>query len=370
MISTEDSSHSTSNFDAIIIGSGHNGLGLACYLSKTGLNVLVCEAESKVGGYLKTEEVIPGYKHSLHAINIGTFPPFYNDFDLTKYGTRLVKQDVELGLIMDKRGLVIHNELPKVNFKNFSKFSEKDAKTLETIHTKFHATWLKEYYSPPITQEERGVGLEKEDRIEWIRMCSMSPRELIDELFESEMVRLFSALRVMEENIEGYILVSNRTKDEYQGTADYLFKVLTDPRYVVPEGGSVELALGLSRIVAAYGGSILTDAPVDSIIIRNGRAVGVRLTDGRMFNARKLVACNVDIFMALKLIGEDNLDSKLVREIHSVKLPDYGKFDLHIASLEPPKYSDIDDQEINRSLNVFVGYDGMDDIDIHADEVP
>ena len=81
-------------FDAIVVGSGHNGLGMACYLGKSGLKVLVCEALPVVGGYLNTEEPIPGYKHSMHAITLGTYPPFYRDFDLAHYGVKLIKTEV------------------------------------------------------------------------------------------------------------------------------------------------------------------------------------------------------------------------------------------------------------------------------------
>ena len=43
------------NYDAIVIGAGHNGLTCACYLARSGLKVLVLEQSHAVGGMTITE---------------------------------------------------------------------------------------------------------------------------------------------------------------------------------------------------------------------------------------------------------------------------------------------------------------------------
>ncbi len=53
------------DFDAIIIGAGHNGLPAAGYLGKAGLRTLVLERRSDVGGAAVTEEFHPGYRNSI-----------------------------------------------------------------------------------------------------------------------------------------------------------------------------------------------------------------------------------------------------------------------------------------------------------------
>ena len=52
------------NYDAIIIGAGHNGLVAAAYLAKAGRRVLVLEKRDQVGGAAVTEEIFPGFKVS------------------------------------------------------------------------------------------------------------------------------------------------------------------------------------------------------------------------------------------------------------------------------------------------------------------
>src|ERR1700738_2084101 len=49
-------------YDAIVIGAGHNGLVTACYLARAGRKVLVLERRHVIGGACVTEEVFPGYK--------------------------------------------------------------------------------------------------------------------------------------------------------------------------------------------------------------------------------------------------------------------------------------------------------------------
>ncbi|HSF00627.1 MAG TPA: FAD-dependent oxidoreductase [Nitrososphaeraceae archaeon] len=49
------------NYDAIVIGAGHNGLTCACYLAKASLKVLVLEEYHTIGGMTITEEItLPG----------------------------------------------------------------------------------------------------------------------------------------------------------------------------------------------------------------------------------------------------------------------------------------------------------------------
>ena len=75
-------------YDFVIIGAGHNGLSLGCYLATTGHSVLLLERRGEFGGGLSTEEVtLPGFYHNLHSNFHGAIPffPPYEDFELVGY---------------------------------------------------------------------------------------------------------------------------------------------------------------------------------------------------------------------------------------------------------------------------------------------
>ena len=81
-------------YDAIIIGGGHNGLVTACYLAKAGWKVLVLERRYVVGGACVTEEVFPGFKVSTAAYVNSLFrPEIIRDLRLGEYGFEAIERN-------------------------------------------------------------------------------------------------------------------------------------------------------------------------------------------------------------------------------------------------------------------------------------
>ena len=72
------------DFDAIIIGAGHNGLTAANYLAMGGLKVCVLERRHIVGGAAVTEEFHPGYRNSIASYVVSLLrPEVVNELKLT-----------------------------------------------------------------------------------------------------------------------------------------------------------------------------------------------------------------------------------------------------------------------------------------------
>src|SRR5690349_17379283 len=64
----------TMNYDAVVIGAGHNGLAAAVELAGKGWSIAVVEAKDEPGGAVKTREVtLPGFRHDLCAMNLSMF---------------------------------------------------------------------------------------------------------------------------------------------------------------------------------------------------------------------------------------------------------------------------------------------------------
>ena len=63
------------NYDAIVIGAGHNGLTNAAFLAKAGLRVLVVEKNDYIGGATVSRELHEGWKYSNGASVCSLFRP-------------------------------------------------------------------------------------------------------------------------------------------------------------------------------------------------------------------------------------------------------------------------------------------------------
>jgi phytoene dehydrogenase-like protein len=84
-------------YDAVVIGSGPNGLSAAITMQKAGLSVLLIEAKDKIGGGMRTEEfTLPGFHHdicsAIHPLGLGS--PFFNSLPLNKLGVEWVNPPI------------------------------------------------------------------------------------------------------------------------------------------------------------------------------------------------------------------------------------------------------------------------------------
>ncbi len=88
-----------SAYDAVIIGSGPNGLAAGICLARENLSVLIVEAGETVGGGARTAELtLPGFAHdvcsAIHPLTVGS--PFFNSLPLEKFGLEYIEPPVQL----------------------------------------------------------------------------------------------------------------------------------------------------------------------------------------------------------------------------------------------------------------------------------
>jgi phytoene dehydrogenase-like protein len=90
-------------FDAVVVGSGPNGLAAAITLAREGLGVLVLEAADTVGGGTRSAELtVPGYLHDVCStvVAMALASPFLAGFDLERLGVELVHPEAPLGHLL------------------------------------------------------------------------------------------------------------------------------------------------------------------------------------------------------------------------------------------------------------------------------
>ncbi len=83
----------TRDYDAVVVGSGPNGLAAAITMQQAGLSVLLIEGKDTIGGGLRTAELtLPGFKHdvcsAIHPLAISS--PFFKSLPLADYGLEFI----------------------------------------------------------------------------------------------------------------------------------------------------------------------------------------------------------------------------------------------------------------------------------------
>ncbi|MCP5116339.1 MAG: NAD(P)/FAD-dependent oxidoreductase, partial [bacterium] len=118
----------TTEYDAIIVGGGHNGLVTAAYLAQAGWKTLVLERREMVGGCAVTEEIWPGYKVSTGAYLSSLLEErIVRELELERFGYQVDAKDPSFfSPFPDGRWLYFWGDERKT-LEEVAKFSKKDA---------------------------------------------------------------------------------------------------------------------------------------------------------------------------------------------------------------------------------------------------
>ena len=86
------------DYDAVVVGSGPNGLAAAIYLQQNGLSVLILEGKATIGGGLRTAELtLPGYRHDIcsavHPLAVAS--PFFETLPLGDFGLQFIYPEID-----------------------------------------------------------------------------------------------------------------------------------------------------------------------------------------------------------------------------------------------------------------------------------
>ena len=355
-------SSASPNFDFVIVGGGTNGLSCAAYLAKEGYSTLVLERQKYLGGGAITIDnfTIPGFRHDIFAtsINIWRAGAIQQDLELEKYGYRDVSPDPVASTPFKKSGkaISIYRDLDST-LKTISRFSSKDAERFKEIYNFYlesREILLGSLSSSPVPLSSMMSALEQSDTgLDFLQFSYMSSRDWLEENFESEEMRAFLALwgsnhlPLSPEDAGGAILVL-----VFAG-------LLQDRGAGVPIGGMVSLVESLRRYVEAHGGKILTGEEVVEILVRDGRAVGVRTRTGKIIESRTgVIASTEPKSLFLELVPERALDQSFRKKVRSFRYSKVTQVMIH-AALD--QWLDYRPKEIQSSGLVQIG-ESLDEI--------
>ena len=297
----------TTNYDAIIVGAGHNGLVTACYLARVGWKVLVLERRYIVGGACVTEETFPGFKVSTAAYVNSLFrKEIIQDLRLESYGLKILERNPSsFTPFPDGRHLLLGPD-PTVNHQQIAKFSLRDANAYPAYEAMLErmATVLEPLLtmSPPnlVTPGLRdlwtlyrtgkpfqALGPAMSEAFE---ILTAPARQILDRWFESEALKATLATDAV---------IGAMASPSTPGTAYVLFHhVMGETNgkrgvwgYV--QGGMGGITQSLASAARDLKVEIRCEAEVVKILVRDGTVQGVALANGEECNA-PVIASNAD----------------------------------------------------------------------------
>lgn len=325
-------------YDAVVIGAGHNGLTCACYLARAGLKVLALDQYHTVGGMATTEEItLPGFESDLHAFGyqFANLSPVPQELDLSAYGFELIWPEINYSHVFPDGDIISMYRSIDDTVRSIERYSKKDGATWRRLLEQFIkqkdliAEWMN---STPASLADSTTQLSQMPHgMDEYRFQFQSLRSWANEEFEREESRLFVGTFACHAGIG---------PDDAGGAhLAWLFASLIQALgNRVVKGGMHRLPLALAEYLRAKGGQIRTGARVNKIVVKNRRAVAIRLADGEEIGISRLVASNTDPRQVIvDFLGEECVGSELIQKIQRYEWGD-AYFVVYLALDGPLDY--------------------------------
>jgi phytoene dehydrogenase-like protein len=322
----------STHYNAVIIGAGHNGLVAAAYLAKRGKKVLVLERRDIVGGQVVSESFGDGFVvDSLHAG--GTLcPEIVRDLKLASFGLPVESARFPFISLQAETDHLVLDADPAKAAASIRRFSEKDAanwppflafmkKASRFIH-KANATIMPRL--PRDFKLGEGMGLAElgldlrrmggKDMMQVIRGIPMTAEEFVDEWFESEAVKA----AVASLGIHGFTLGVMGAGTGY--TLMHNWANRGGMSHVPVQGGVGKISDALAGAAKAFGGEIRTGAEVKGIEVDTYTCRGIVLANGEEILADMVISAADPKRTFLSLVGPMNLPPEFVWHVQSIKM--------------------------------------------------
>ena len=339
-------------YDAIIVGGGHNGLVCACYLAEKGLTVRVLERRAIVGGAAVTEEFHPGFRNSSASYTVSLLnPKIIRDLKLAQHGLKIVERPFSNFLPLSDREYIRVGGGLAATQAEVGRFSRRDADNLPAYYTMLDrvASVLKDLLleTPPnvgggiadMLQAwkvgRRFKSLDMAARRDVLDLFTKSAGDVLDRYFESDPLKACFGFDSVVGNFaspytpgSAYVLL-HHVFGEVNGKPGIWGHAI---------GGMGAITKAMANEAAARGVEVSLDTEVTRVEVVNGRAHGVMLADGTRIIAKRVVSN-----LHPKLLFQTLLPAAVVPAEFGQRIAAYksgsGTFRMNVALSELPRFN-------------------------------
>ena len=348
-----------SQYDCVIIGAGHNGLICAALLARAGRSVLILEAGAQVGGAAITREFAPGFKVSAGAHLLHLMPAdLLRSLKLESHGLKWAGQRLPTTALRAgapplsishgaaAEGLSVADSAAYGAYlERMQRFAAAIAPVFSHMPPRLGSTaWSDRLSLLRMAWQIRKLG--RSDMRELLRIGGMNVHDLLEENFESEMLK--GAL--------GFdaVLGANFGPRSPGTVLTLLYRLAAESAagntgLSQPQGGMGALCDALAKAAGAAGAVIRTGTTVARIVVEADRACGVVLQSGERIAARQVISNADPKTTFLKLLGTSHLDAGFVRRVNHIRCRGLAA-KLHLALNRLPPFVAVSEAALRGRL--------------------
>jgi len=317
-------------YQVAIVGGGHNGLVAAAYCARAGLQTIVLERRPVIGGATLSQEIWPGYRVSVASYVCSLFDPqIIADLDLHAHGYEAYRKDpASFTPLVDGRSLLLGSD-DATNAREIAAFDERDIAGFAAFEAE--AVRLGSLLFESFDDDEPSFA-----RFDDATQATLhgSAADLVERYVRTPVLQATLAT-------DGVIGTGAGPRDP--GTAyvlahHYAGRALgAQGVWGFVRGGMGALASAVADAARTHGATLRTDAPVERIVVRDGRAAALQLRDGTTIEAETILVNAAPQTTFLQLLDRSDVPPALVRKAEGWRTNGMS-FKLNLALGELPNF--------------------------------